>query len=84
MGVLTPTPPVRTPLPSWICWPDESETGFRQQQLNVDRSSSSRLLFQTSSEEAIHARSHGGAFGDSAPSNFLCPPKFCCTQKNLF
>jgi len=37
------------------------------------------------SDDEAQARSHGGgAFRGSASQMFLCPPKFCCYQNNLF
>jgi len=36
-------------------------------------------------EHSLHqARSHGGAFGGSAPQISFVLPKFCYAQKNLF
>jgi len=37
-----------------------------------------------SGEDSAQPRRQGGHSGAVAPKSFFVPPKFCCTQKNLF
>ena len=43
-----------------------------------------QLKLYSDQDDLSQARSHGGHSGAVPPEFLLCPPKFCCAQKNLF